>query len=163
MISCMNRVTRSSWSGVKDCNSAMTFSTYAIRPVCPKKIAEFIRPPLAGSHSISSKRCMSPEEGPPSGGGPLRIGRIGFNRAVELRNVQYADLGHSTFCVAGVVLAGADFAFDLDVRALGESGRELAELPQRDAAMPGRVRSYSPVSRFFQLRLVAEAIHVNGR
>jgi hypothetical protein len=61
--------------------------------------------------------------------------------AIEVTLTSVIDfLTSAALFSAGCILAGADLAFELNVRALGERSCELAELPPDDTAMPGRLR-----------------------
>lgn len=61
--------------------------------------------------------------------------------AVQLGDGSHADLGDRLLAVGLLcILARADLALELNVRAFGERGRELAKLAPNDAAMPGSMR-----------------------
>jgi hypothetical protein len=92
-------------------------------------------------------------------GGPVR--KAGFLRPVEIHDAEHPDLSdgfrRAAGAVARSVLARADLAFDLDVRALGESTRVAREFAKDHTAVHSAAGRRSPVLRSFQLRWVARA------
>jgi hypothetical protein len=90
---------------------------------------------------------------PPSGGlvksalgRPLRS--AGFRRPVEIHDAEYTDLSNGLLRAARAVgddarsvLTGADLAFDLHVRTLGESARVAREFAEDHTAVPFRCRA----------------------
>jgi hypothetical protein len=91
--------------------------------------------------------CLPGERRPPFGA-HLRLGRgLVLRGPVEFDDSERADFGdrllHLGRLLAGRllrVLAGANLAFDLDVRALGQRRGVLAELAPGNAAVPGGLR-----------------------
>jgi hypothetical protein len=93
---------------------------------------------LFGSHGVTS--CASLWRKPPSGSGSLglRRGLAVFLRTGELSDLDSANLG-DRLLPAGLrgVLARGNLALDLQMRALGESGRVVGEPSPANDAMPG--------------------------